>query len=542
MPGSTSPRPGEGSPPYPSRAARLAAALPLPARSDWRAQDGWLPAGLLLLATGAAAVVLLAWRRMAPATAPAAAPLLAAIALLGLLGLVAGGAVALRPGGQAPTWRWLTLGAVALGALLADPRGLHGRFGWPYLVTAGLLALGLRAGEALAAALALPLQERARLDPLAGPAAVSPWAPQPPPRLEVDAASGQSPIWTAWRLVAEFWVLAALTGAASALPASPAWRLAAAAAGAGGALLAVGAALTTLQASWTARGFIFDRGQASAFWGMGMAVAAALIVLALALPTPPAPFSAGVLSAALRGLGAVHAPFAAVRAGSATRAGGVASPLGLLILPAAVVAWLAREFWLSLGLWLLGPLALPVILPVAVAAGFFLLRALRRPAFRAWGAHLLRTVLAALAFWRPWRLPRRMRRLLQAMGLLRPGPGGAGAPAAEPTPLERLWDLVDPRAAVRRTYRRFLRAMAEAGAVRGAGQSPRAFEATLLARQMAGPGVGDLTEAYELARFSGRPAERTWARRARRGWATVAGKLGGTDARQHMNGRRRRPL
>ena len=512
--------------PRPRLATRLASVLPLPRASDWSAADGWLPAGLLLAATGTAALAWLAWRNAAPATAPAPVPLLAAAALLTLVGLAGGGALALRPGGQAPVWRCLTLGAVALGVLLAGPGGLHVRFGFPCFVSAALLALGMRAAETLAASLAVPLHARARLNPLAGPTPPPAPGSRPPPPSEADATSGQSPVWTAWRLVAELWVLAAATAAAVGLPAGPAWRLAAAALAGGGALLVVGAALVTLQASWTARGFAFDRGQAPAFWGLGLACAGTLTLLALVLPVPPAPLSARVLSDALHGLGQARLPF---RHAAATRAGAGGAKLApgaeLLIVPAAVLVWLAREFWGYLGLWFLDPLALPLILPLAAAAGFFLFRALRRPPFRASCRRLALAVVASLAFWRRLRLPRRMRRLLTAMGLLAPAAARLEeARDGAPTPVERLWGLVDPRAAVRRTYRRFLHAMAAAGSARGAGQSPRAFERAVRARELAGPGVAELTAAYELARYSGRVAERTWAERARRGWAAVTGR------------------
>jgi|GEM_PF-4405231 len=511
--------------------ARLAALLP--AASDWNPADGWLPAGLLLAATGGVALVLLAWRHINPAGTPDASRLLPAVALLSLAALAMGGAMAQRPAGQAPVWRWVTIAAAAAGALLCDPAGLHVRFGFPWFLTVGLLGLALRAGETLAAALAVPLQARARLDPLSAPTGAQLSAQllstgAKDPELEMDPTRGQSPLWTAWRIVAEFWVLGALSAAAAALPAGPAWRLATAATALGGAVLVVGSALATLQNSWAARRFRFNPAHAAAFWGLGLAFAAALTALALLLPMPPAPFSGRVLSGALRELGRAHLPFTAAHTSSASApAGHGPSLIGLLILPAVVVASLVHDMWVFFGLWLLSPLALPVILPVAAAAGFFLLRALRRPQFRAFLGRLVLAALSALAFWRRLRLPRRMRRLLAQLGFLRPEPDAGNGPDADidPSLLERLWGFVDPRAAVRLTYRRFLRTMADAGADRAAGQSPRAFEAAVRARDLAGPGIADLTGAYELARYSGRPGERGWVERARRGWAAVAARL-----------------
>lgn len=525
------------------RLERLSEWLPLPRRSDWRAEDGWVPAGLLLVTLGATAIVLLSWARVDPAGAPLAGRLLPADGLLSVLSLGVGGALALRPGGQAPVWRWLTILAVASGAVFCDPQGLRMRYGFPFLVTTALLALCVRAGETLAGALARPLHDRALRNPLVGAESavmrLVSGTNAPVVLEELDVTTGQSPLWTTWRLVSEFWVLSALMGAAFGLPAGPSWRLAAAATAVGGALLVVGAALATLQASWKARGFAFDAGQSPPFWGLGLGFAAVLGLLALLLPVPPAPFSERLLAGVLRGVGRAHLPFTSVAAASAGphTAHGMALA-GLVMAPAALLAALVREMWFYFGLWLAYPLALPIILPMAAAAALLLLRALRRPAVRDLWRRLLTAVLSALAFWRYLRLPRRMRRLLEGMGLLRPEPA---APEGTPSLLLRLWALADPRAAVRHTYRRFLRTMSAAGAARPAGHSARAFEAAVRARELAGPGVAELTQAYELARYSGHRPERSWAERARRGLAAVTRRITGRGERQRHRAIRRRP-
>lgn len=526
---------GDGTGPAPGLGALL------PRAADWQAADGWLPAGLLLAVTGTAGMVLLAWRHLDPSAVPPAARLLPAEGALTLLGLAAGVALSLRPTGQAAVWRWLSLALVAAGALLCDPAGLHVRFGFPWFVTAGLLGLGDRAGETLGSVLALPLHARARRRPRAVPEGASGVAPllergAEHPERAFDPTLGRSGLWTAWRLVAEFWALAALSGALAVLPAGTTWRLAAGAGAMGGAVLVIGAALATLQASWTARRLRFDPARAAAFWGLALAVAATLTMLMLVLPMPPAPLSAHALSGLLGALGHARLPFSGVGTATATASGGrMPSLAGMLILPLALLAALVREMWVYFGFWLLSPLALPVVLVVGAAAGVFLLRALRRPGFRALVGRALLALLEAVAFWRRVRLPRRLRGVLARLGLLSPQAKAPVSPGG-PNVLERLWGFMDPRASVRLTYRRFLRAMAAAGAVRPAGQSPRAFEASVRDRELAGPDLAQLTAAYELARYSGHPPERGWLERARRGLAAATGRLAGRGHRRPRRG------
>ena len=520
--------------------------LPLPRVADWRAADGWLPVGLVLLAGGAIAVLLLCWLRLAPGTAPLPSRLLPTSAILAVAALAIGAPGALRPMGQGAVWRWMTIGAVAAGAVWSDPAGLHTRFGFGWLLAAGFLALAVRAGETLAYALAGPLQARAERNPLAAPLNTAATREvvdlvvrgKALPDANLDLTTNQSPRWTTWRLVAEFWALAALGAAAAGLPATP-WRVGAAAAAAGGVLLVTGTTLAMLQASWAARRFAFAPAQGRAFWGLGLSVAGGLILLALLLPMPPGPFSAKTLAGILHGLH--QARLAATPPGAAGPATTMNGPSvgGVLALPAFLVAALVHELWLFFGLWLLTPAALPLVLAAAAAAGLFLLRALRRPEFRALLHRLAGALLSAFAFWRWLRLPGRMRRTLERLGLLRRAPAQIEAAALRDRLLERLWGWVDPRAAVRLTYRRFLRAMAEAGAGRPAGASPRSFERTVRDRELAGPEVAELTAAYELARYSGHPAEPGWAERARRGWKAVSLRFraGGGKGRRRVRRR-----
>ncbi len=264
--------------------------LPLPRSSDWRPADGWLPAGLLACSGGALLAVWLAWSRLAPGGAPHPGRFFAVAAVSALADLAVAAAYAWRPGGLATGWRTLTIAAALGGAAWCDPAGLRARLGFPWLLTACLLGLGMRAGETLGAALAAPLRPHAVHDPFADCPAVD-WVPAEggeAPAFALSEPRDDSPLRASWRVVAEFWLLAAVAGASGAAAAGP-WRLAVAACALGGAVLVMGTAVATLRASWEARGFAYEPGHIPAFWGLGLAVAAAVAALALSAPLPPAP-------------------------------------------------------------------------------------------------------------------------------------------------------------------------------------------------------------------------------------------------------------
>jgi hypothetical protein len=176
------------------RAAR--AGLPLPAAGDWQAADGWLPAALILLTGGGLAAVLSVWARLAPGTLPAPGRLLPAACLLAIVDLAVAGSHALRPTGETTVWRWLTAAAAAIGAVVCDPAGAHARLWIPWLLTAGLLGLAMRAGETMAAALAATLHSLPRPRPVDW----SEWtAARPETGAEPERVAGETPLCTAWR-------------------------------------------------------------------------------------------------------------------------------------------------------------------------------------------------------------------------------------------------------------------------------------------------------------------------------------------------------
>lgn len=113
---------------------------------------------------------------------------------------------------------------------------------------------------------------------------------------------------------------------------------------------------------------------------------------------------------------------------------------------------------------------------------------------------LLRMARTLLTFWRWLRLPPRVR---AALGRLegKPDPAGGGAGALVGA-AARLWLRLDPRTAVRFTYRRFLRALEREGLPRPPHLSPRALERALIEAGYAGPEIRRLTTAYDLVRYS----------------------------------------
>lgn len=496
------------------------AGLPLPARGDWQAADGWLAVGMALLCGGTVGAVLSVWTRIAPGTCPLPDRLLPlAVALTLADGAVAGGFALRYAAAEALGWRWGTIVAAVLGAIWSDPSGAHARFWIPWLLTAALLGLAMRAGETAAAALVDVLHNLPRGNPLQGHGPKIDWAnarraEAAPPDADLDRVTGENPLWTTWRLVAEAWLLAAASAAIGGP--GPDYRAAAACAAFGGVVLVVGADIAVLRATWQAQRFTVDARHLRTHWGLALAVALCLVAAALVIPLPR-----GVVPAAggWARLGFPSpTPAGTVVPDSGMRTPHVAQPAGtnaIGALAAIIHALVAEIFAFPFLLLAEIPLALPVLLVAAAVA----VLVLRFPSeTRAILRRLLASLVSALAFWRWIRLPARMRAALRRLGLL--GPEGEPDPSGPPPPnlLERLWAMLDPRAAVRTTYRRFLRQMAEAGMPRPTHASPRAYAGAL---PDAPPEVADLTTAYELARYSDHAPERTWLEMARRGMAAV---------------------
>jgi len=495
-------------------AARFAWArrlLPLPPGERWRASEGWLPAGLILLVAGALGAVLSVWWHLAPGSRPVPDRLLP----LGALLAVAAAAVRISPApraeGEERFWRWLTIAAAIAGAIWCDPAGRQARLWIPWLLVAGLLGLALRAGETVAAVVGRALG--------AGHGAL---LQAPPGAVE----AGDDAVRTAWGLVGECWLLAA--AAVAIWGPGPDYRAAAAGAALGGALLLLGTRLAVLRASWAGRGFTVDDSQWPAHWGLGGAVAVALTAILLVLPLLPGPLSGHVVGPVLHDLARAAIP--SPTTGTDLRTAHLPPPpsSGALGLVGALLALIRLLTAVLLGRLLI---LLPLLVathPLLVPALFLMFLLVRYPG-QAWGLlqRLLALLISALAFWGWLRWPGRMRAALRRLGLLRASP----APSApQPGGLARLWALLDPRAAVRLSYRHFLRGMAAAGSARPQHVSPRAFAAAL-GEGAAAPGIADLTAAYELARYSDHPAQRGWVQMARRGLAAARGLVG----------RRRRP-
>jgi hypothetical protein len=480
---------------------RVREVLPLPEAGDWRPADGWLGAGVMLLAVGLTGAVLSVWAHVAPHTAPAAARLLPLAGVAALAEAVVGGAHALHPHGEIKVWRSLTIAVAVVGAILCDPAGARARLWLPWLIAAAMLGMAMRVGEVMSAALAPTLHE------------LSSGGATPPP--------SDRTLRSTWGLIMEAWLVAA--GAAALGGPGPHLRLAVVAAAMGGALLAAGAQLSVLRASWVARGFAVTAEHVRAHWGLALTLAAGVTALALAVPLPAGPLSERVVrsflaaashvtrKAAATGVGRTHVPPPPRNPGTAAlRLTG--AMLGLAHL-------LVAEFVASILALLVG---FPVSLPLLIVAAVLAVLILRHPgeARRLLG-RLLASLGAALAFWRWIRLPRRMRDGLRRMGLVGTPPSAEASAGPVPTAVEWLWTLLDPRAAVRATYRRFLREMAAAGRPRPGHLSPRAFARDLGEGEADGGAVAGLTTAYELARYSDHAADRGWVPAARRGLAFV---------------------
>ena len=522
----------------------------------WEAADGWLPAGLVLAVGGGTAAVLEAWHRVASTSAPATARLMPLALVLALAGLAGAQWLVRLPGERRTFWRWLAVALALGGGLGSDPGGLRTRFWVGWFAAAGLLALAIRAGETLGAALCGPRLAVAPVPPTPPRMQVStvellersigseglfyegmkaggavPVRAEPPPP---ERVAEQDALGTSWRLVAEYWLLAALAAPLGA-GAAP-YRLAAAAAAFGGALLVTGCNLAMLRASWARRRFVVEQAHIRLHWGLGTAFAAALTLAAVLAPLPSNPLAGARIPRLLPTLGQMHLP--TWGSGGGTPASGMSADL--LIGPAAVVMSLGQVLALLRAALLdsfLGeilalmpglPLTLTLLL-VLVGLGVLVLRYPGR--MRPLMLRLLRLLRELVLFWRWIRWPRRLR---FALARRRRAPE-ARAPEAARLPLlgwsARLWSLVDPRAAVRVAYRQFLRRMAAEGHPRGAHQSPQSYQRALLARRVVAPELDSLTAAYELARFSDHPPERAWVTMARRGLAAAVRLMRGARRR-----------
>lgn len=125
--------------------------------------------------------------------------------------------------------------------------------------------------------------------------------------------------------------------------------------------------------------------------------------------------------------------------------------------------------------------------------------------------------------------------------------GAEFAAAAGPRTLAgAAWNLPpgDPRRRIRELYREFMQEARLAGLPRRPSQTPRAYRVTVAAAEPGSEeGLGELTGAYEWARFSPHPVTGDEIAHASRGWERVAGFLTRRRERQGpaAEGRAARP-
>jgi len=103
-----------------------------------------------------------------------------------------------------------------------------------------------------------------------------------------------------------------------------------------------------------------------------------------------------------------------------------------------------------------------------------------------------------------------------------------GAAAGQRTVAGAAWNLPpgDPRRRVRELYRQFMQEAREAGLARRPSQTPRTYRVAVEAAEPGtAAGLGELTLAYEWARFSPHPVSTDHLSLASRGWERIAAFL-----------------
>lgn len=437
------------------------------------AGGAWLPPALLCLLGGSTYLLAHAWGRLLPASAPAPWALVVAAVTVGAVAFALALGFALHPAAPPSWWR----PAVALLALIAGGAAALTAAGHHLPATGAAILITLfaaRTAETVARHLAPALQ-------LPGDYGQGDWSRQ--------GAETR-------RIVLEVWVVCALAGAVGGGAAAAGLALA----GAGGLALAAGARLDALRRAAAAGEIAFAPQDRTAVTRTAALVALAALGLASVLPGLPPLRSRAVYELPLALLRWLLRPTPEKHAAVKHPPRLTLPPLGL---PLHIGGGKAASAGVSpLTGW--HPRTLAVLALAAILAWVLVEIVLWRPELRRSLARLWRG-LRLTGLWR-WlrtfwaaRLPRSERW----------SPEPAQPAAASPAfPGGLLAALRDGRLAIRAAYRRYLRAAAAAGHPRDSGETPASYLARL--RPVVAPAAGDaanLTAAYEVARFSGRPGE-----------------------------------
>jgi hypothetical protein len=443
-----------------------------------------LPALLVLLA-GSGYVFGLAWAHLRAQEAPPPLAVGAVLVVVGALAFSQAATVALDPARPPEWWRPAVAAlVVAAGAVLVLLAPVH--TAWSLLPAGGLAALAARAGETVGAHLASAVQ-------LPRDDAVGDWSRQAPETR---------------RIVLETWALAAAAAAFAVQGTGLTAGLGLVALG--GLALAAGSHVQALRRLAASEGFLWEWADAAAALRGAALLIAVVLAVALAVPAVPALVPRGIPDAIrlLLHLLFRHGQRVPAPRRAAPQATGPAAHAGLGIpLPGAfageggVSPGFMRFFAVDIQGWLfllvgMAVLAVALVqyLRFARDIGGDWLEPLRRLWAALWGF---------LAFWRWMEV-----RSPGGQGRRAPAPGALAA-ASAPGAVEAPLGLLDPRRAVRASYRRLLRQAAASGLSREPGDTPARFAAVLApAAGEAAADVADLTRTYEEARYSHHPVPR----------------------------------
>ncbi len=465
----------------------------------------WVLPALAGLVLGPMVAAFGAWRHLSGVTAPLAPVLWALCLLLALTEFALASAFALQLGEPPSWWRPTIMLAVAALAIVSAVTAPHGLRWIGVLVAAALLGWNARLAETMGGHLG-------PLIPLGG-------------EERHHDSTAMSPECT--RIVLETWVI---TGAAVYASKSHGWIMVAAALVTAlcGVVVIAGAKMGSLRLRSARDGFTWEDRDTWTMWryvamlGGGVAAISALITAELP-PVASARFFR-MLGSAFTSLfpnpntfhpapstpvQPIHPSYASASANLSTNSG----PYGhnailewlhkhlVLLLNGAFPEWIRHLILLwSVYLPRLMQLVLLVVLPLAV------LVMVGRYVYETWGGGLNN------AFSRLWVQISGIFSFRQLLAMWHIVPAERRVPPPPPRPtvpgpatrMRQAWQaFIDPRRAIRATYREFLGRAAESGHAIARGQTPAQFEESLApVLSTERPAATELTRAYEEARYS----------------------------------------
>ncbi len=456
------------------------------------------------LVLGPMLVAWLAWTHLRPGTQPEIVLFLVFCLGLALTDFSLAASFALSPSNRPGWWRPSVLGAVIVLGLVGVLTAAHHH---ELLISLGVLTLLLAWNARLAETLG---------SQLAAGGALSASRPS-------GDTSATSPECT--RIVLETWVL---TGTATFLVGHVSWLgvLSTALTGFCGVVVVAGAKLTALRVDARRDGFEWATTDAQAMWGHVASLAFLAVVLGAIFPAAMPPvFSLrflrlfGKLGAWIFRITAPTAPKAVVKRPpvSHTHPTSVSTTPHRTAPPPVVshvrsnVHTLRTPHWLHTVLAFLAAGGVQKVLTILALVGlpaliiYIFVAYLRETDGGVNGAlqRLWAQIRRIFGFWQFFRSTSRLGEPLEAEATNR-------SHARRPGPIASVrmaWAaMLDPRRAVRAAYREFLHGAGDAGHPIRTGQTPATFEASL-SPVLSGEhdAAGELTRAYEVARYSDHP-------------------------------------